>query len=175
VPFAATVPMPLSIVTDVALSAVHDRVTVVPAVTDTGCADKVIVGLAVEGSVEVDEPPLLPLDGTPPQPASAIRITTMTRIDDLQSTRGSTACNSAMVALESATQARVARQLWRTYVSHFVTSQRKGIQWKEEIEVWRRWGSVNPPRRCARDAAQRLRTSLRILCQSVLRAWPFES
>ena len=110
-PVKATVPIPLSMVTDVAFVAVHDRVTLVPAVTEPGCAESAIVGAAVEGSVEVEE---LLLDGTPPHPANAIRTANITRIDDLLNTRGSTTCNSAMVALESAILDRVARQLWRT-------------------------------------------------------------
>jgi hypothetical protein len=126
-PLRVTVPMPLSMVTAVAFVAVQDRVTLVPAVTEAGCADKVTVGLAVEGSEEVEEPVLLLLllDGTPPHPANAIRIERITRIDDLQSTRRRTTCNSAMLALESGTLGRVARQLWRTYVSQFVTSEMK--------------------------------------------------
>jgi hypothetical protein len=130
-PLRVTVPMPLSMVTAVAFVAVQDRVTLVPAVTEAGCADKVTVGLAVEGSEEVEEPVLLLppllllLDGTPPHPANAIRIERTTRIDDLQRPRGRTTCNSAMLALESGTLGRVARQLWRTYVSQFVTSEMK--------------------------------------------------
>jgi len=113
----------LSMVTAVALLAFHDKVTLVPAVTDTGCAESVIVGAPVEGSLEVvDE---LLLDGTPPHPADAIRIANTIRIDHLQSTRGSTTCNSAMLAFESAILDRVAHQLWRTHVSHFVTSELK--------------------------------------------------
>jgi hypothetical protein len=119
-PVNATVPIPLSMFTAVALLAVHDRVTVVPAVTDVGCAESAIVGAAVEGSVEVE---VLLLDGTPPHPANAIRTTNVTRIDGLLNTRGSTTCNSAMLALESAILGRVARQLWRTHVSLFVTSE----------------------------------------------------
>jgi hypothetical protein len=125
-PLRVTVPMPLSMVTAVAFVAVQDRVTLVPVVTEAGCADKVTVGLAVEGSEEVEEPVLLLLlDGTPPHPANAIRIERITRIDDLQSTRRRTTRNSAMLALESGTLGRVARQLWRTYVSQFVTSEMK--------------------------------------------------
>jgi len=85
--------MPLSIVTAAALVEVHVRVTVVPAVTDEGCAVSAIVGAAVEGSLEVEE---LLLDGTPPHPANAIRAASIARIDDLLSTRGSTTYNSAM-------------------------------------------------------------------------------
>jgi hypothetical protein len=107
-------------VTDVAFVAVHVRVTLVPAVTDEGCAESVIVGAAVEGSVEVEE---VPLDGTPPHPANAIRTAKITRIDDLPNTRGSTTYNSAMLALESAILNRVARQLRRTHMTHFVTSE----------------------------------------------------
>lgn len=92
-PVSATVPMPLSMLTAVAFFAVHDRVTVVPAVTDEGCAASAIVGAAVEGSLEVEE---LLLDGTPPHPANAIRAASIARIDDLLSTRGSTTHNSAM-------------------------------------------------------------------------------
>jgi hypothetical protein len=93
-PVSATVPMPLSMLTPVAFFAVHDRVTVVPAVTDEGCPVSAIVGAAVEGSLEVVEELLL--DGTPPHPASAIRAASIARIDDLLSTRGSTTYNSAM-------------------------------------------------------------------------------
>jgi hypothetical protein len=118
-PVNATVPMPLSIVTDVALLAVHDRVTLIPEVTDAGCAESAMLGAAVEGLVEVEEP----LDGTPPHPADAIRTANSTRIDNLEDTRGSTTCNSAMLALESAILGRVAQQLWRTHVTHFVTSE----------------------------------------------------
>jgi hypothetical protein len=102
-------------VTDVALFALHDRVTLVPEVTDTGCAERVTVGPDVIGSVEVEEPSppplLMVLDRTPPHPANAITIERITRIDDLQSTRASKTCNSAMLALESGTLDRVARQL----------------------------------------------------------------
>jgi hypothetical protein len=117
----ATDPIPLLIVTEVALLEVHVRVTVVPAVTDEGCAVSAIVGAAVEGSLEVVEELLL--DGTPPHPANAIRTASIARIDDLLNTRGSTTCNSAMLALESGILNRVAQQLWRTHVSLFVTSE----------------------------------------------------
>jgi len=120
-PAAWTVPTPLSMVTVVAFFAVHVRVTVVPAVTDEGCAVSAIVGAAVEGSLEVVEELLL--DGTPPHPANAIRTASIARIDDLLNTRGSTTCNSAMLALESGILNRVAQQLWRTHVSLFVTSE----------------------------------------------------
>lgn len=139
-PLRVTVPMPLSMVTAVAFVAVQDRVTLVPAVTEAGCADKVTVGLAVEGSEAVEEPVLLLLllllDGTPPHPANAIRIERITRIDDLQSARRRTTCNSAMLALESGTLGRVARQLWRTYVSQFVTSEMKN-RTDKRIEEWK--------------------------------------
>ena len=120
-PAAWTVPTPLSIVTVVAFFAVHVRVTVVPAVTDEGCAASAIVGAAVEGSLEVEEELLL--DGTPPHPANAIRTANIARIDDLLNTRESTTYNSAMLALESGILNRVAQQLWRTHVSLFVTSE----------------------------------------------------
>ena len=119
-PVSATVPMPLSMLTEVAFVAVHDRVTLVPALTEPGCAESAIVGAAVEGSLEVEE---LLLDGTPPHPANAIKTPNIARIADLLNTRGSTTCNSAMLALESAILGRVARQRWRTYVAHFVTSE----------------------------------------------------
>ena len=108
-PAAWTVPTPLSMVTVVAFFAVHVRVTVVPAVTDEGCAASAIVGAAVEGSLEVEEELLL--DGTPPHPANAIRTANIARIDDLLNTRESTTYNSAMLALESGTLDRVAQQL----------------------------------------------------------------
>ncbi len=160
-PVNPTVPIPLSIVTPVAFVAVHVRVTFVPAVTDEGCAEKAMVGAAVEGSLEVEE---LPLDGTPPHPVSAIRTVSRTRIDDLQNTRGSTTCNSAMLALEPAILDRVARQIWRTHVSHFVTSPPEiGLEEKLKTSLQRRFGH---------DVAQPRRTSLRKQCLSVIRAWP---
>jgi len=70
--------------------------------------------------------------GTPPHPEEAMINGTMPRIESLQRKRGSTACNSAMLAFESAVLDRVAQFSRRILMTPFVTSGLDRIA-KEEL------------------------------------------